>query len=246
MRADGVSGALARARRLLSRPRGWIEAAPGEGPAEVYVVRTGGDRRSRVLLTLGEADFRALIADPGLRTRPEGGWTAGRAGPAPAASPPPGRPGLVEGRREVMDADGVMRSHRANLTGSAIAWLAGRSGPDGRPWIERAERGAAERLAADAEIALAGPSLTMRWDALPRSGGGSAARAEPGDRAMAAARRAEAALAACGPARRMVEEICIRSSSLQAAEQAVGLRRRAGKALLKQGLRALAAHYRIG
>ncbi|MDI6625971.1 MAG: DUF6456 domain-containing protein, partial [Brevundimonas sp.] len=49
-----------------------------------------------------------------------------------------------------------------------------------------------------------------------------------------------------GPARGMVEQICIRASSLQAAEQALGLRRRAGKALLKQGLRALAAHYRIG
>ncbi|MBW8303279.1 MAG: hypothetical protein K0M78_04925, partial [Brevundimonas sp.] len=73
-----------------------------------------------------------------------------------------------------------------------------------------------------------------------------AARVEPGDRAMAAARRVEAALAACGPARGMVEQICVRVTSLQAAEQALGLRRRAGKALLKQGLRALADHYRLG
>src|SRR5690606_23390796 len=110
-----------------------------------------------------------------------------RTGEAPPPAPP-GRPGLVEGRREVMDEDGRMRSHAANLTGSAVAWLSGRNNADGRPWIERAERAAAERLGADAEIALAGPSLTMRWDALPRSGGGSAARFEPGDRAMSAAR----------------------------------------------------------
>lgn len=241
-----MSGPAARARRLLARPYGWIEAASGGG----YAVRSGADRRARVQLILGEADFRALVADPGLKARPGGGWKARRTGEARAEAraeaPPPGRPGLVEGRRDVMDADGTMRSLRANLTGSAIAWLAGRSNSDGQPWIERAERAAAERLGADAEIALAGPSLTMRWDALPRSGGGSAARVEPGDRAMAAARRVEAALAACGPARGMVEQICVRVTSLQAAEQALGLRRRAGKALLKQGLRALADHYRIG
>ena len=44
----------------------------------------------------------------------------------------------------------------------------------------------------------------------------------------------------------MVEQICIRAGCLQAAEGALGLRRREGKVLLKQGLRALADHYRIG
>ncbi len=242
MRTAGMSGALARARRLLMRPRAWIGVEAGGG----YAVRLGADRRARAQLMLGEADFRALAADPGLRARPGDGWTARRTAPEQWAAPPPGRPGLVEGRREVMEADGRMRSHAANLTGSAIAWLAGRHDGDGRRLIEPAERAAAERLAAEAEIALAGPSLTMRWDALPRCGGGSAARFEPGDRAIEAGRRVELALAACGPARRMVEQICIHASSLQAAEQALGLRRRDGKALLKQGLRALAAHYRIG
>ena len=236
-----MSGERARTRRLLMRPQAWIEALAGGG----YAVRVGADRRSRVQMTLDEAEFRALIADPGLKVRPGGGWRALRVG-EPATSPPAGRPGLVEGRREVMGEDGRMRCHAANLTGSAVAWLSVRRNADGRPWIERAERAAAERLCAEAEIAMAGPSLTMRWDALPRSGGGSAARFEPGERSMASARRVEAALAACGSARRMVEHICIHASSLQAAEQALGLRRRDGKALLKQGLRALAAHYRIG
>ena len=145
-----------------------------------------------------------------------------------------------------MTGVGRMEPRRANLSQSAVSWLSGRCDEAGRPWIGRAERAAAERLALEAEIALAGPSLTMRWDALPRSRGGSAARAEPGDRAMGAARRVEAALSACGRARRMVEHICIHASSLQAAEQGLGLRRREGKALLKQGLQALAAHYRIG
>jgi len=129
MRAARVTGALERARRLLMRPRGWIEAVS----ADSYAVRIGVDRRARVQLILGEADFRALIADPGLKTRPGGGWKALRTGEA--ATLPPGRPGLVEGRREVMDENGRMRSHRANLTGSAIAWLAGRSDANGRPHI---------------------------------------------------------------------------------------------------------------
>lgn len=232
---------VARARRLLTRPLGWIEPAPEGG----YVLRTGADRRARVQLTLNEAEFRALVETPGLAARPGGGWRARRSSEPTETPRPPGRPGRIEGRREIMGTDGRVRSHAASLAGSAIAWLAARRDADGRPLIGRAERAAAERLEADAEIALAGPSLTLRWDALPRSGGGSAARFEPGDRAMAAARRVEAALNACGPARGMVERICIRCSSLQAAEQSLGLRRRAGKVLLKQGLRALAAHYRI-
>jgi hypothetical protein len=87
----------------------------------------------------------------------------------------------------------------------------------------------------------------MRWDALPRSGGGSAARTEPGDRALNAARRVAEALEACPPpVRAMVEHICIRQTALQAAEQDAGLRRRQGRIILKQGLRALAGHYRLG
>ena len=240
MRVDGMSGV--RARRLLARPGGWIAPTVDGG----YALRVGADRRSRVLMTLDEPGFRALVADPGLRVRPGGGWTARPAGEPRTEAAAPGRPGVVEGVRTVMDGSGRMQSHRANLAPSSIAWLSGRRDAHGRPWIERAERAAAERLAADVEIALSGPSLTMRWDALPRAGGGSAARVEPGDRALAAARRVEAALTACGPARRMVEAVCIHASALQAAEQGLGLRRRAGKAVLKAGLRSLAAHYRIG
>lgn len=241
MRTSSMNGPEMRARRMLARPRAWIEATADGG----YAIRTGADRRSRILLAIGEAEFRALVVRPGLKARRGGGWVA-MPEADPVTAPPAGRPGLVEGRREVMHDDGTIHMHRANIASSAIAWLSARCDAQGRPWIERAERAAAERLGLEAEIALAGPSLTMRWDALPRSGGGSAARTEPGDRSISAGRRVEAALAACGSARRMVEHICIRSSSLQAAEEDLGLRRREGKALLKQGLRALAAHYRMG
>ncbi len=232
--------AVVRARRLLARPGGWIEAAPGG-----YGLRGGRDRRARVVLVIDEAVFRLLITHPGLRVRPGGGWTARPLGAA-AEAPEPGRPGVIEGTQTVMEPDGRTGSRRANLGRSAVRWLARRTDGDGRPWLDAAEVAAAERLGMEAELALRGPSLTMRWDALPRSGGGSSARTEPGDPALAAGRRVAAALAACGPARAIVERICIHASALQAAEQDLGLGRRAGKRLLKSGLRALADHYRMG
>jgi len=235
------AGAVARARRLLARRGGWIEAVP-----DGYGLRPGGDRRSRIVLVLDEAGFRRLIELPGLRRRPGGGWVARTAPPDREDAPEPGRPGLIEGTRTVMEDDGRLIRRRANLGQSAVAWLAQRKNADGRPWLAAAQVAAAARLGLDAEMAARGPSLTLRWDALPRTGGGSAVRIEPGDPAMAAARRVEAALAACGTARPMIETICIRASALQAAERDLGLRRREGKTLLQTGLAALAVHYRIG
>ncbi|MGZ9114843.1 MAG: DUF6456 domain-containing protein [Brevundimonas sp.] len=240
----GTSGTAARARRLLLRRGGWIEAAP-----EGYALRVGRDRRACILLTVDEVVFRRLVEEPGLKIRPGGGWVARTAAPPLSiAVTGPGRPGMIEGVRAVMEGDGEVALRRANLGHSAIAWLARRRDADGRPWLSRAEIAAADRLARDAEEALRGPSVTMRWDALPRvgAGGDASGRTGPGASAMAASRRVEAALAACGPARGMVEAICIRSSALQAAERDLGLARRRGKTLLKTGLTALADHYRIG
>lgn len=229
---------LDRARHLLVHSGAWLDAQ-----GETYALRLGHDRRARVALRLDEADFRGLIADPGLRLRPGGGWCA-RTALAPVSGPAPGRPGWIEGERALMQADGRMIRHRANLGESCLAWLARRKDPSGHPYLTPVELAAGERLRVEAELARRGPSLTMRWDALPRSGGGSAARAEPCDRALAAGHRVEAALRACGPGmRNMVDRVCIRGLGLQHAELELGLRRRRGRALLKSGLHALAVHY---
>ena len=235
------AGAVARARRLLGRRSGWIEAVPGG-----YGIRSRADRRSRVLLVIDEAGFRQLVGNPGLRRRAGGGWVSRTAPLDRVPAPEPGRPGLIEGSRTVVEDDGQLVLRRANLGQSAVAWLSQRRNADGLPWLNAAQVAAAARLGLDAEMAARGPSLTLRWDALPRAGGGSALRAEPGDPAMAAGRRIEAALAACGTARPMVAAICTRASALQAAERDLGLRRREGKMLLKVGLTALALHYGIG
>lgn len=238
-----MSRQLERARSLLQRPGAWLDQANG-----AYPLRLGGDRRSRVVLTLDEAAFRAVIERPGLRVRDGGGWLPRPANDHAPVAPPPGRPGVIEGQRPVMEADGRLATRRANLGESPILWLARRKDQSGRPWLTPAEVAAGERLRAEAEIALSGPSLTMRWDALPRAGsGGGATRIEPTDRALSASARVKAALDACGPRlRAMVEQVCIHGTSLQLAEQALSLRRRQGKTLLKQGLQALAEHYGLG
>jgi hypothetical protein len=238
---SGGGAALAKARRLLARRGGWIDVVPGG-----YGIRSGADRRALVLLLLDEAAFDRLVEAPGLRRREGGGWVARTAPAERPGRPEPGRPGFIEGRKAVMEGEGRPVMRRANLGQSAVAWLARHRGPDGRPWLDAARIAAAARLALEAERAARGPSMTLRWDALPRAGGGSAVRAEPDDNALAAGRRVEAALAACGPARRMVEAVCLRASALQAAERDLGLHRREGKILLQAGLAALAAHYRIG
>ncbi|RZJ28903.1 MAG: hypothetical protein EON85_08015 [Brevundimonas sp.] len=232
---------IERARRLLALPDSWIEPVR-EGR---YALRTGPDRRARIMLALDETEFRILIGDPGLTTRPGGGWTA--RGPLRTDTPayPPGRPGTIDGVRAVVQPDGRITEHRANLATSPVAWLAGRTRADGRPWLSRAEVAAAERLSLEAETARSGPAVTMRWDALPQAGRGGSPRTTPGDRSLSAARRVDAALNACGPARAVVDHICIRGLPLQPTEQALGLRRRTGKAILKLGLGALARHYRL-
>lgn len=234
-----MSGPVARARGLLARG-GWIDSAGADGR---YPLRLGADRRARTTLQLDETSFCALVETPGLKARTGGGWIA-RNGRAEAPAPAAGAPGRIEGARPVMEADGRLSLKRANLGCSPVAWLARRRDAEGRPLLSPVEAAAGERLRLDAEAAQTGPSLTMRWDALPRSGGGSSARVEPGDRALAAGRRVAAALAVCEPAgRAFVAQICIHDTSLQIAEREAGLARREGKMVLKAALRALARHY---
>lgn len=231
---------LERARRLMDRPDAWLDETQ-----QGYPLRLGGDRRGRVVLLLDEGDFRAMTEQPGLRRRTGGGWSARRVNTPDRTVPPAGCPGQIIGQRTVMDSEGRAIPLRANIGESPIAWLARRKDHSGRPWLSPVEIAAGERLRLDAEAALRGPSLTMRWDGLPSSrSGASPARIEPTDRAISASARVEAALVSAGPhLRAMLEQVCVRGSSLQLAEQELCLRRRQGKTVLKQGLLALARHY---
>ena len=208
-----------RARRVLARPGAWLDQSRGG-----YAVRIGFDRRRRPAMRLDEAAFRALAITPGLSLRRDGGWMLRSAG---GDSPPAGRPGIIEGERAVVEADGELVRRTANLGESPVAWLARRRDAHGQPWLTPAEAAAGERLREEAETASLGPSVTMRWDAVPRSGPGGAVPFQPGARALQARDRVRAALDAVGPGlAEVLERVCIHGSALEAAERGLGLARR--------------------
>jgi hypothetical protein len=233
--AELEAGRLAaRAIRLLSRPGAVIEAR-GAG----YGVRLGPSRRRSVMLTLDEAAFRVLAREATLKPRAQGGWTLS-ARPDEPASPPPGRPGVIEA--EVATREGVVRR---NLGESPIAWLARRRDRDGQPWLTPIEAAAGERLREEFESLGTQGRMTMRWDVTPRVDGGRPGLA-PAERDVAARERIAKALAAVGPGlREILERVCLLGSALEAAEQSLKLPRRAGKTVLKLALQRLARHYRM-
>ena len=226
LEAERLAG---RAARLLQRPGALLEVK-GLG----YVVRFGP--RQRAMLELDEAAFRALAREWGLIVRREGGW---RLAHVDAPSPPPGRPGVIEGERVVIEGSTAHVVLKANLGESPLAWLARRGN------IEPVEMAAGERLREDFQKAGTVGRLTMNWDGQPRSGVGGE-RLEPALRARAAKDRIAAALAAVGPGlREMLERVCLAETALQAAERELGLPRRSGKTILKLALQRLAIHYRM-
>ncbi len=231
-----------RAVRGLSRPGAWLAPA-GDG----YALREGTDRRRRALLAVPEAVFQALVRDPGLAVRPEGGWRLARgSATARPVPPPPGRPGVVEGERLVATLDGRVEPRRANLGASATAWLASRRDPHGRPWLSRRQLAAAERLSLDYERCGVIGRLTMAWDAAPRDGAPRGRSPEPAERARAAKDRLHTALAALDPPERaVVERVVLAGEALQAVERHLGLRRRTARLALQAALDRLADHYRL-
>lgn len=232
---------LRRAVERLSAPEAWLEEAAGR-----YRVLGGADRRRRPLLILDEAAFRQLAEEPGLSPRLEGGWRLRRAPRRPLA-PPPGRPGIVEGEREVIDAEARLTPRRVNLGANALAWLATRKDAGGRPWLDARALAAAERLSADHEAAGVIGRLTMSWDGGPRGAVAAGRRIEPAEQARAAKGRLSAALACLDAQQRaVVERIVLVHDPLEAVERHLGLRRRTAKTVLAAGLERLANHYRIG
>jgi hypothetical protein len=227
LEAERLAG---RAARLLQRPGALIEVK-GLG----YVVRFGP--RQRAMLTVDETAFRILARDGALAARREGGWRWVR--PLAPPAPPPGRPGMIEGERVVIESSGQHVVLKANLGESPLAWLARRGG------LEPVEAAAGERLREDFQRAGSVGRLTMDWDAQPRSAGGGP-RLDPALRARAAKDRIAAALEAVGPGlREMLERVCLAETALQVAERELGLPRRAGKTVLKLALQRLAIHYRM-
>lgn len=123
---------------------------------------------------------------------------------------------------------------------SPLAWLARRR------MISATQLAAGERLRADWQLAHAHPSVTMRWEPVPRprGAGGPADPGEPGLVMLDARRRVEAALAAAGPGlAAMLERVVCAGEGLAVAERSMGWPARAGKVVLGLALDRLALHY---
>jgi hypothetical protein len=234
---------LDRVVRALARPGAWLDA----GEAGTYLVRLTADRRRRPLQSIDDAAFADLTREPGLRTRSEGGWRLARSPAATTATPEPGRPSLIEGRRRIVDPDGRRVTRTANLGESPIAWLARRRDAKGEAWLTLAEIAAAENLRDDFVLAGTVGRLTMAWDAGPKARGGRGPGVDPAEKARGAKDRIARALAEVGPGlREILEHVCFAGTALDAAERSLGLPRRSGKAMLKLALGRLARHYGLG
>lgn len=220
-----------RALAALARPGAWLDRS-----GELWMVRTGTDRRRRPVMRIDAEAVSRLRREPGLMPRTDGGWVlAGQGEGAPARL-------LSEVLR--YGPDGREARLATNRGESPIAWLARRKGPDGKPWLSRAEVMAAERLREDFEQAGMQGRLTMDWLAGPRDRTARGPASPP--RAVSARRRVRKALEAAGPGlREMLEQVCLYGSALQAAERALGAPARTGKTTLRLALDRLARHYRL-
>ncbi|MCW5725722.1 MAG: hypothetical protein KIS81_12315, partial [Maricaulaceae bacterium] len=148
--------------------------------------------------------------------------------------------------KQVMAEDGRLLTLMANRAASPLApWTRpGRRG--GPPLLTAAEYAAGERLRADWFRSTLFRRVTADFTAPPQ---GAAPRSPKGAEdaplsAIAAKDRVMAALAAAGPAGgRLLNALLFRETTMTAAETEAGLRRRGGRAALKQALARVAAYY---
>lgn len=238
---DDADSLAKRCARALARPGAWIESSGGG-----YLLRAGDDRRRRATMRFDDEVFHLLTQEPGLKQRPDGGFVVCAIIAPAQEAPPPGRPGMIDGRRPVAGPDGVVRQRRANLGESPLAWLARRKDADGSPLLTPREAAAGEKLREDFHKCGQIGRLTMDWSAAARGPKGGANRLDPAHRNLQAKARVRAALEAVGPGLdQMLERVCIAGTALEVAEADLRLPRRSGKTVLKLALQRLAAHYRI-
>jgi hypothetical protein len=144
----------------------------------------------------------------------------------------------VDGRRE-----GVV----VNDDESPLSSLARLKDGKGRPWLDRVEASAGERLRADFERAMLQPRVTASWDfsRMAKSGkGGRNGGADLTDSALAARERVHRAIEAVGPELGgALLDMCCFLKGLEQVERERGWPRRSAKLMLKTGLAMLDRHY---
>lgn len=135
-----------------------------------------------------------------------------------------------------------VRSVTVNLAESPLGWLLARG------LVDQRQFDAGEKLRADWERANLAPSITMRWDAAPRSGSarGCGDHLDPTERQAAARQRFDAAMTALG---RDLNDIAWRvicsGEAMPMAEKSLGWPVRSGRLVLRMALDRLADFYRL-
>lgn len=139
-----------------------------------------------------------------------------------------------EGRRPA-------RSVTVNAAESPLGWL------HSRGHISRRQYDAGEQLRLDWERAQLAPSVTMRWDPAPSSGGRGPRRAlEPAESQMQARERFDAAIGAAGAGLSdILWRVVCAGDGMREAETALGWPARAGKLVLTIALDRVADYYRL-
>jgi len=212
----------AAARMLLARlPCATAPAAAAALLLARGLARTGPDGRLQ-LTADGEAHRRRLAAPPGL---------AFLAQHRPLESGDLHEPGQP------------VRTVLRDAAESPLAWLARRTGRDGRPLVDAVALRAGERLRADLTAGAMLPRVTADWSALaagPRGGTPGAAA----DASLAARQRVRRALAAVGPdLAGLLVDVCGFLKGLEQVEKERGWPARSAKVVLGIALARLAAHY---
>ena len=130
---------------------------------------------------------------------------------------------------------------------SPLAALARLQRADGKPWLDRIELAAGERLRTDFEKALLQPRVTASWDFshVARSGpSGRNGSSDLADIAIAARDRVNAAVEAVGPdLGGALVDVCCFLKGLEQVERERAWPRRSAKLMLKTALGLLDRHY---
>ena len=144
-----------------------------------------------------------------------------------------------------METETGMQRVRVDTDESPLDWLRRRKGRDGQPLIDEASYQAGERLRTDIMLAGMLPSVTARWDAMPRSGGPSSP-SDASDRMVAARQRIRHAFDAVGADfADLLMDLCGFLKGLEVIERERHWPPRSAKIVLRMALARLAEHYGI-
>lgn len=162
-------------------------------------------------------------------------------------SAPPGLAFLAQHRpldiAELHEPGEPVRSVLRDAAESPLAWLARRTGRDGRPLVDVVALRAGERLRVDLTAAAMLPRVTADWSGLaagPRGGTPGAAA----DASLAARQRVRRALAAVGPdLAGLLVDVCGFLKGLEQVEKERTWPARSAKVVLGIALARLADHY---